>query len=308
MKCTSSWVLVVSGLGSLTQAASLIPRKWHFDGNSCDAGKQKILKDEFKAAALMASVASLIPKDDLYYKTFISDLHQSMGEGFLSNIHNGYSRISEMVQENAEGYEVKVTCNDATDGCKKKWFAHMNDGKKTMNFCDRFFDSSKGIVSTQERLDNCDKIDLREAQRSRSAIIVHEASHTKYAMLDTDRTKDYAYGFNGCYLLARGGFNRDCVPYKGDKVLCPDSKDKTKESFCPAELEMKNADTWSFIAAGFYFSKACKRTIPLPPLPQLPGKPPKSARRDTGNPILARASLTPKCRVDNDYLVIDGSE
>ncbi|KAK4083326.1 lysine-specific metallo-endopeptidase domain-containing protein [Purpureocillium lilacinum] len=306
MKYSVSLMLALTGLGGLVDAGSLIPRKWKFDGSTCDANKQKVLKAEFKSAALMASIASLIPKDDLYYKTFISDLHQSMGEGFASNIRNGYGRMAKMLQEDEEGYEIKVTCDDGTDGCKKKWFAHMNDGKHTMNFCNRFFDSSKGIKSTEERMDNCDKIDLRDAQRSRSAIIVHEASHTNYAMLDTDRSKDYAYGFNGCYKLAKGAFNRDCVEYKGGKVLCPDPKDSSKESWCPAELEMKNADTWSFIAAGFYFSKACKRTIPLPPLPQLPGTPPKSSARSTRDERIARAPLAPKCRPDNDALVIDG--
>lgn len=64
----------------------------------------------------------------------------------------------------------------------------MNDKEKRMTFCDKFFDTND-IGKTQPALDNnCDSLkDLRQAQRTRSSVIIHEASHTRYAMRDNDK-------------------------------------------------------------------------------------------------------------------------
>jgi len=51
-----------------------------------------------------------------------------------------------------------------------------------MNFCPNFFDPKKGLFPTQTSIDNCKKLDLRSAQRSRSAIIVHETAHSSWVM------------------------------------------------------------------------------------------------------------------------------
>ena len=94
---------------------------------------------------------------------------------------------------------------------------------------------------------------------------------------------DFAYGFNGCYLLARGGFNKACEDhkYKGDKgIMCPDPKDPSKEGYCRADIEWQNADTWSFIATGIYFSQECSRQIPLPERPEVPERPDPSESVD----------------------------
>jgi hypothetical protein len=121
--------------------------------------------------------------------------------------------------------------------CKDKYPAHMNDKKKTMNFCDHFFDTKVGILPTQDRLDNCKFINFRAAQFLRYAVIVHECTHTAFAMDPEARTFDYGYGSNGNYLLPLGKFDRSCAAFrKEDKILCPDPNDKTKESVCDAEL------------------------------------------------------------------------
>ena len=80
------------------------------------------------------------------------------------------------------------------------------------------------------------------------------------------RAKDYAYGFNSCYQLAQGTFDRSCVPYAKDhkNPLCPVNG---VEGVCPPERSSENADSYSFVAAGIYFSEKCNILIPLPPLP-----------------------------------------
>ncbi|KAF2746553.1 SGNH hydrolase [Sporormia fimetaria CBS 119925] len=88
-------------------------------------------------------------------------------------------------------------------------------------------------------------------------------------MLDTSRSLDYAYGLNGCTRLARGGFNRNTNCHgkgypKTKTIFCPDKNDKNVEGECPPENADTNADTFSFIAAGVFFSVECKKEIPLP--------------------------------------------
>lgn len=62
--------------------------------------------------------------------------------------------------------------------------AHMGDEKRTMNFYDQFFEPAKEMKRTEERLtrEECEEINLREAQRSKSAVLLHEMTHTRYAM------------------------------------------------------------------------------------------------------------------------------
>jgi hypothetical protein len=79
--------------------------------------------------------------------------------------------------------------------------------------------------------------------------------------------RDYAYGFNGCWLLPRKLLDRSCQPYASwsKEPQCPDSNGK--EGICPEKFSGGNADTYSFVAAGVYFSTKCARAIPYPKLP-----------------------------------------
>lgn len=101
-----------------------------------------------------------------------------------------YSTVAKMFDPQNQDYDFNIQCNDKTEMCQKaKFFAHMSDSSKRMNFCDKFFDENKdgteyAILSTDQRLSeggSSDKFDLRKAQRCRSAVLVHEATHTSYA-------------------------------------------------------------------------------------------------------------------------------
>ncbi|KAI9149590.1 lysine-specific metallo-endopeptidase domain-containing protein [Paramyrothecium foliicola] len=332
MLSSSFWILALACLSSLSSQSSVPPsvskratsnnvhsllrREWDIDEDSCGGDKKEILEKELERARDMADKAKDFKTDSPYYKNLISKLHQDLGDGFAGEMRKGFERIHEMLQSDDGAYYTWITCNSNTEFCQDpNYYAHMNDIERHMNFCDRFFSDDSPMRPTEEVLDKCDDIDLRAAHRTRAALIIHECTHTKFAMVDTDLARDYAYGFNGCYQLAQGAFNRDCAPYKKkdpkkeSDVLCPDPDDRLKESWCVPELEMKNADTWAFIAAGTYFSKECDKEIPLPELPELPGqsKANRTARRGTAmtkSPkLFTRAD---ECVGFDDYIVIDG--
>lgn len=194
----------------------------------------------------------------------------------------------------------------------------MNAESQIVNFCNKFFDPNSGLKTTDQLLKDCGTINLRDAQRSRAAVLVHEASHTTYAMQgmgpDGAKALDYAYGFVACTQLPRGAFDRSCVPYRGSKALCGNAAGT--EGVCEAHLSALNADTYSFVSAGVYFSQKCNREIQFPPPPipiQSRSSESQNARGD--NPILPRAGLGQPgnnilnaCPVPDEYLVIDGED
>ncbi|KAF2729342.1 SGNH hydrolase [Polyplosphaeria fusca] len=213
----------------------------------------------------MASTAANDVQKGGYFDTFFAESLRLDPE-FSNHISESFKRISDMATGTSGSYKFKVTCDQTTPFCDKKNFiAHMNDKKSTMNLCKRFF-NEPAIKSTKDRLGECDSMDIRAAQRSRSAILVHEFTHTRYAMLDGEKAYDYAYGLNGNVQLAQGTFDRSCVPYKDKrKVLCPKSgSTPPEEGLCPAERSGGNADSYSFVAAGIYFSTQCNNQVPMP--------------------------------------------
>jgi hypothetical protein len=91
---------------------------------------------------------------------------------------------------------------------------------------------------------------------------------------------DVAYGYTACSALPRGLFDPSCAPYALRKKLndgsfsqavCPNQAGA--QGFCDGDMSARNADTYSFIAAGIYFNRQCNRAIPHPP--------PLTAKRDT---------------------------
>lgn len=167
----------------------------------------------------------------------------------------------------------------------------MNPDTQVMNFCDKFFDEAEGIKPTNSVLGQCANVHLRDAQRSRAAVIIHESSHTNFAMggEDGSATRDYAYGFTACSKLALGTFDRSCVSYANPKKLLCESRDNPgQEGLCAPDRSTKNADTYSFVATGVWFTERCNREIPFPPP--------------------AETITDAQCTLDKDYIVIDGED
>ncbi|KAK6065946.1 esterase family protein [Seiridium cupressi] len=259
-----------------------------FPDDSCSSKRQTILRTETYYAMKMADATAGDVTSGVYYSTFFPESIRD--DYFASQLKETYQNMVDMASGTSTAYPYNVTCNQATEGCSRKgWYAHMNDNTMVMNFCDIFF-TDEGISNTATLLDTA-PADLRVAQRSRSAIIIHELSHTTYAMRYITPSLDYAYGYTDCYNFAAGNFNRSCARYSGSKILCPDANGK--EDLCDASHTAFNADTYSFVAAGVYFSNKSRSAIPLPALAE------SKKRRDLGR----RADA---CNANDDYIAWDG--
>jgi hypothetical protein len=75
-----------------------------------------------------------------------------------------------------------------------------------------------------------------------------------------------------------------------DNVMCPDAQGN--EGTCDADLTAQNADTYSFLAAGVFFSAQCGRDIPL-------SGPPAPAKRRL-------AERQTSCPAESDMIFYDG--
>ncbi|KAK3937884.1 Mutanase Pc12g07500-like protein 1 [Diplogelasinospora grovesii] len=271
----------------------------NFDG-SCSNDRKLIIRAEMAYAYEMAVAA----RDNLqwgdYYNHFFSTNLKNQAD-FAANTAETYRRIADMLSGVSSEYGFTVSCDQDREACKTKgkgWWAAMNDATQIMYFCDKWFDDPD-VKSTYQVQAECSTINLRDAQWTKSAVIVHEATHTYYAMRDGAPALDIAYGYTGCSVLPSGLFNRACTPYGALKKkkgggfttpLCPNNDGD--EGFCPGDMSAQNADTYSHIAAGIYFSRVCNRDIPYPTGPTVGQLEP----RDTSCPFV------------DDYIVWDGAD
>lgn len=264
--------------------------------NSCDAGRKATILAEMGAAIQMASqTRDNLQKGQYYKRFFASGLREDPKfAGYASGV---FRRVAELLS-GTDAYKFTISCNNEVEMCtpKKKnkpgFIAYMNDKDRHMNFCDRFFTMQELSLSSQN-LENCNVLSLRSAHRSQATIIFHEATHTSYAIgegfsdLRTGPSQDYAYGISDCLRLAQGTFDRSCTAYKNTyKHLCLDKNGKM--GIWPPETSGDNADSYTLVAAGVYYSLACGRDIPVPQI---------------------TASTTEKCPViDDPPLIFDGGD
>ncbi|KAI1857104.1 hypothetical protein JX265_011305 [Neoarthrinium moseri] len=304
MHVTSITVVALLAFIGRSQASRIARRAWHFDtvDHVCPQDKQDIITKEIDYARQMAEYTTNHVKDGPYFDAMFSGIPDS---DFGTKAKDIYTRVTNMLDPGNGDYDFNIQCDDTTDLCKiPNIQAHMNDGSKRMNFCNRFFAQNPdgtefAILSTDQRLSegaSSADFNLRKAQRSRSAVIVHECTHTQYTTgLPEGKALDYAYGYNSCWLLPRNKYDRKCMPenVRGRKVLCPDGQNPDEEGICPPDRAIYNADSYSFVAAGVWFSNKLGKEVPLPPDPPTP-----ATRRQDGSE---------SCPVD-DSLPFDGDE
>lgn len=158
----------------------------HYADKSCDKHKATI-EEEMQLAEDMAAAANKdVEKGDYFKEFFAQSLRAS--PTFKDDTSQVFGKITQMISGTNEEYIFVVTCNDKTKFCQNpSYYAHMGDEKKTMNFCDRFFTSDGEIRPTNDREKDCKSLTLREAHRSKAAVLVHELTHTRYAMLYEDK-------------------------------------------------------------------------------------------------------------------------
>jgi hypothetical protein len=158
----------------------------HYADKSCEKHKA-IIEEEMQLASDMATAASKdVGKGDYFKNFFAESLRDS--PNFKVETSYVFGKISQMISGTNEEYIFVVTCDDKTKFCQNpSYYAHMGDEKKTMNFCDRFFTKDGETKPTNDRVNECKSMTLREAHRSKAALLVHETTHTRYAMLYEDK-------------------------------------------------------------------------------------------------------------------------
>jgi hypothetical protein len=151
----------------------------YYADDSCDANKA-IIEEELQLASDMALATSKdIEKGD-YYKTMFAQSLRSEPT-FKKTTARVFDTISGMLSGTKGDYSLVVTCHPSKFCDNPSYYAYMGDEKKTLNFCETFFETTGPISGTSDREKECDSMTLREAHRSKAALLIHEMTHTKYA-------------------------------------------------------------------------------------------------------------------------------
>ena len=157
----------------------------NFPDSTCVLHKDEIEK-EMQFAMDMATTAAADLKRDSYFIDFFSSSLRNK-EGFVGVIRDIYLRIAEIASGDGTKYKMEVTCNFDTPRCQiGRASAFTSDVDRRLNLCERFF-TSPAMKSTQQRLDECPNLGLKEARLTRAFVLLHELTHTKYGMLDTKK-------------------------------------------------------------------------------------------------------------------------
>ena len=242
---------------------------WGAKGTAAECSssqKPEILK-EFRFAIQMAQAAEDNTQKWGFYDTFFSPDVRATAN-FADKASNVYRTIGEMM-DGSSTFQIKITCDSTAPGCVAQFpdLASMNAGQKTLNICPRFFNDPEMTATFDKYITR--PATIREAHHVRSAVILHEMTHTKFSMKSVPddlavKAHDYAYGWEACKELAAGTFNRGCQDYKmlkGPLCKVPGS-DPAMDGICEAKFSAANADTWAVIAAGIFFSEHWKNQIP----------------------------------------------
>jgi hypothetical protein len=283
---------------------------------SCTKPQQDIIEVELNLAKTMATSAAAQLTTGTFFADFFAEPLVKDAK-FHDRVKEVFSNVAKVMDKNDPSYAPALSC-DLTSACgynpltktvanqdkASLTVAHASD--QSINFCPGFFQTqadpdNKIIIDTEKRRLQFeadrntakDKVNLRGAHRTRASVLVHEATHLKFTMLPVLHdlnslhpaqvvAKDWAYGFNACWELPRGVFNRGLVSYKDwyKDVFC--GQDLDHQDVCKKELSVGNADTWAHVAAGIYFTQL-GFTIQYPPLPVA-----KQAAKPVGHVIKRR--------------------
>lgn len=248
-------VAICGALLGLASAGPVSRRDFTFPDSSCSIGDKAKLYGELEAAQELAEHAAAGVAGP-YYEAFFAESVRTAA--FEAGVSAEFARVATLLKRNDQsGGVFSVTCDNATPKCQAGLF--VESGGDTLNFCDAYFDSDL-IESSEDTQDNCATLDIVQAQKSRSAVIVRSILKTAGGT-----AKDYSFGYSAALELAAGTFDRSTVPYANPAdVLCPSAADPSQEGVCPADASAANADSWSFVAAGIAYSVLCNRAVTLP--------------------------------------------
>lgn len=162
-------------------------------GQTCTKEQQEEIETEFRNAIAMVDAAKADWSKDGYEDIFFAEEARGMPE-YKDTVHDTLTRITELLDGtvDAREYDLTVTCATKAKSCAN-FVAFMKQADKThgtLNVCDHFFDKNidrnqqRYVDTTKMRLEQCHNgaLDLRDAQRSRAGVLVHESIHTSYVM------------------------------------------------------------------------------------------------------------------------------
>ncbi|KAL9622604.1 MAG: hypothetical protein Q9160_003101 [Pyrenula sp. 1 TL-2023] len=263
--------------------------------NQCQrsANDRDIIEAELYTASQMASYAHDHIKGDLgkaYRKLFIPPV---MFDSTLNQLEDIYKRAEKMVRGKAKDvYNLVVTCDDHTDPCRSRsgHYAHMVDGKRTLNLWSAWFDRkdfplrAAADISKECKDDKGPYKHLEDLWFSKAQAILHAWTHTSFVfdpkkrrhgrenVRSTLQSLDYGYGIQFALDLASGSgvLSADASRNSHGDLLCPnkdninnDPREPPSFDFCDPALSLANADTLAIMASGLYFSdkSRCDRKI-----------------------------------------------
>ncbi len=127
-----------------------------------------------------------------YREAFISkDLLDIPDNAIINQLKDSYGRGAKVNDDSSKDYPLTVTCDNSNAAfCQKGYYAHMNDGKKTMNLCDAWFDitgtkATLQLQTTADILAGCTGDspkykNLEDFWAGKAQALLHEWTHTTY--------------------------------------------------------------------------------------------------------------------------------
>ncbi|KAL9108668.1 MAG: hypothetical protein Q9227_006614 [Pyrenula ochraceoflavens] len=227
------------------------------------------------AAERMAALPTSLPQlDDLMFGKDGDDWVKLIYSSKM--FPDGYKDLSWRMSDS--NVEIDYSCNNKVDVCTNQkgyylsstWQKKQGDdgkkgGKRTLNFCDRWFNSDDGtdhnFRDTQDIIDDCKSANpkacksMKDLEFGRAQTILHTL---KFDNVPATRG-EYAWGVDQAEKLAEGQLEIPSTrPYDANGQLLCNGK-------CPRQLAYSDAATWAYIAAVQYFNNKTGKTIPLEP-------------------------------------------
>jgi hypothetical protein len=155
----------------------------HYKDGSCSREMVKAILHEIGIARDMAREAQTHLQKDDYYDKFFPQAQRDDSE-FKDHVTTIFGRVAEMLNGRS-GNNFLITCKKNAKRCQDPdYIAGMGKKAPVLNFCPTFLTHLE-LISASVRKSECKYMTHREAHRTRAAIILHEVTHTIYAMKGT---------------------------------------------------------------------------------------------------------------------------
>jgi hypothetical protein len=180
-----------SGICISKDSVSIANMNYRYDSSAarqCADSQKQVIELELQYAVEMAQVSATNLQQGSYLDNFFNAKNDAQ---FISDTSKTFERVASILTGNDPNFPVVLSCDQskATKMCQEGYVAFMNNQEQKLTFCAPFFKSPNPASTLPQIWPTTDvladsRVDLRKAARARSAALVHEATHTKYGMLD----------------------------------------------------------------------------------------------------------------------------